>query len=185
MTISDRNSEEISLGEAGLDGLGSFFVAWLFEQGEHILLVSLYTGLVEWIDTEDVTRDTTSALEEIDELAKIVLVELVNLNLHVGHAAIDMGNLSAELGHLVDLIDTLASEEVETIEVLLVRRNNYGAVGILDGDDGLEDGTLTLLDPLAHGVKVGGEIDRGREDSLVVLAFRFAEELLPPLGHIV
>ena len=185
MTISERISEEISLGEASLDGLGGLFVAWLFEQGEHVLLVSLYTGLVERIDTEDVTRDTAGTLEEVDELAEVVLIELVNLNLEVGHAAIDMSNLGAQFGHLVDLIDTLASEEVETIEILFVGRNYNGAVGILDGDDCFEDGTLAFLDPLAHGVKVGGEIDRSREDALVVLTLGFTEELLPPLGHIV
>ena len=95
-----------------------------------------------------------------------------------------MGDLGAELSHLVDLVDTLASEEVQAIEILFVGRNNHGAVGVLDGDDGLEDGAFAFLDPLAHRVQVGGEVDRSREDALVVLALRLAVELLPPFGHV-
>ena len=51
-------------------------VAGLVEQGEHISLVILYTGLVEGVNAKNVTADTAGNLEEVDELTNVILVEL-------------------------------------------------------------------------------------------------------------
>ena len=48
---------------------------------------------------------------------------------------------------------------------------------------GLEDGAFAVLNPLAHGVEVCREVDRGREDALAVFAFALTVELLPPFAH--
>ncbi len=56
-------------------------------------------------------------------------------------------------------------------------------LGILHADDSLEDGALALLNPLAHRVEVGGEVNAGGIDTQVVLALALAIELLPPLCH--
>ena len=48
------------------DSLALSLVAGLVEQSEHILLVGLDTGLVEGIHSQDVTTDTTRALEEVE-----------------------------------------------------------------------------------------------------------------------
>ena len=53
----------------------------------------------------------------------------------------------------------------------------------LYADNGLEDRTLALLDPLTHRVEVGCEVARSGEDAFSVLTLRLAVELLPPLAH--
>ena len=58
-------------------------------------------------------------------------------------------------------------------------------LGGVDRNDRLEDRPLALLDPLAHGVEVGGEVDSGGEEAAVVLALALAVELLPPLANVV
>ena len=47
----------------------------------------------------------------------------------------------------------------------------------------LQQMALPLLDVLAHGVQVRGELHAGREQALALLALALAVELLPPLGH--
>ena len=47
----------------------------------------------------------------------------------------------------------------------------------------LQHQALTLLDVLAHGVQIGGELHAGGEEGLAVLALGLAEELLPPLAE--
>ena len=55
-----------------LDSLGVSFITRLVEQGEHILLICLYTWLVEWIYTQYVAADTAGNFEEVNELSDIV-----------------------------------------------------------------------------------------------------------------
>ena len=127
------------LSQTLLDSLALSLIAWLVEQSEHILLVSLNTRLVEWVDTLDVTRDAASLLEEVDELTEIVLVELRNADADVRNTTIDVSQTRTELSHLVDLTDTLASKEVQTVEVLLIEWEVELTVRSLNRDDCLED----------------------------------------------
>ena len=92
--------------------------------------------------------------------------------------------MSAEFSHLVHLVDALACQEVQTVKVLLVRRYCQAGVGLLHRNYSLEDGTLAILNPLTHGVEVGGEVNRCREDALAILTFTLAVELLPPFTQI-
>ena len=94
-----------------------------------------------------------------------------------------MSQPCTQLGHLVHLINTLASQEVQAVQILFVLREEQFLLGFLNRDDRLEDGALAILNPLSHGVQVGGEIDAGGEDALLVLAFRLTIELLPPFAH--
>ena len=94
-----------------------------------------------------------------------------------------MSQTCAELGHLVYFVNALASEEVQSVEVLLVFGEEHGAVWLLDADDGLEDRAFAFLYPLSHGVEVGGEVARSREDALSVFSLALAVELLPPFAH--
>ena len=146
------------LCELGTDGLCLLLVAWLLKKGEHILLVSLNTWLVEGVDTEDVARDTTTQLEEIYELTVVVGVELLNRDEDVWHTTVNVSEASTELCVLVYLVDALASEEVQTVKVLLILWEEQLIVWILYRDAGLEDGALAVLNPLAHRVQVGSEV---------------------------
>ena len=96
-----------------------------------------------------------------------------------------MSQTGAELSHLVHLVYTLALEEVQAVEVLIVVREEQLLVRSLNADDGLEDRALALLNPLTHRVEVGSEVAGSREDTLLVLALALAIELLPPLSEVV
>ena len=171
--------------QAGAEGGRLGFVAGLVEQGEHVFLVGLDAGLVEGIHAEQQAADAAGALEEVEELAEVVLVELRQGDFQVGHAAVHVGELGAEFGHFVHFVHALAGQEVEAVEVLLVGGDAEAAVGLFDGEHGLEDGALAVLDPLAHGVEVGGEVDGCGEDAFVLLALALAVELFPPLADVV
>ena len=93
-----------------------------------------------------------------------------------------MSQTGAQFGHLVDLVDTLAGQEVQSVQVLVVLREEQLLLWLFNGDDGLEDSALAVLNPLTHGVQVGGKVDRGGEDALLILALRLAVELFPPLA---
>ena len=56
----------ILLFQLGLDRCALGFIAGLVEQGKHVLLVSLHTGLVKRIHIKDVTTYTASLFKEIN-----------------------------------------------------------------------------------------------------------------------
>ena len=96
-----------------------------------------------------------------------------------------MSQASTEFSHLVHLIHTLALQEVQTIEVLIIVREEQLLVRSLYADNSLEDRALALLNPLAHRVKVGSEVASCREDTLLVFTLALTIELLPPLSEVV
>lgn len=79
-----------------LDGFALCLVAWLVEQCEHILLVGLYSRLVEWVHAEDVAADAARFLEEIDDFAEAALCERAEGDVNVGHSAVYVGDYGAE-----------------------------------------------------------------------------------------
>ena len=58
------------------DCLALLLVTGLVEQCEHVLLVCLYTWLVEWVHAKYITADTAANLKEVEKLADVVCVEL-------------------------------------------------------------------------------------------------------------
>ena len=96
-----------------------------------------------------------------------------------------MGKLCAQFSHLVHFVHVLACQEVQSVEVGFVRRYLQGVLCLLHGDDSFVDGTFAFLNPLSHGVQVGGEIYGSREDTLVFLTFGFTIKLLPPFAYVV
>src|SRR3712207_4880769 len=108
--ISPATGSRMGLGlclQSFLYGFACLFVARLIEQGKHILLVGLYTRLVEWVYLHEQTADATGFLEEVYHLSEVVLVQCGYNHAHVGHATIDMSQTGAQLGHLVHLVDAL------------------------------------------------------------------------------
>ena len=100
---------------------GSFgFVAGLFEQCEHVALVGFDAGLVERIYVEDIARDTTGGLEEVNQLAEIVFAQAGDGDAHVGHSAVHVGDTCAEFGHLVHFVNSFAGYVVEAVEIGVV-----------------------------------------------------------------
>ncbi len=81
------------------------------------------------------------------------------------------------------MVDTLAGYVVKAVEVVAVGGYHHCAVLLLDGNDRLEDDALAVLNPLSHGVEVGGVVDSRGEYAFVVLALTFAVELFPPFAE--
>src|SRR5574344_2412294 len=169
--------------KTSLDSLALSLISWFVEQCKHVLLVCLYSRLVERVNSEDIAADAATNLEEVDELAEIILVEFGHRDADVRHTAINVSKACAKLCHLVYVIHALAGEEVQSVEVLIVVGEEHCAVGLLYADDSFVDSALAFLNPLTHGVEIGSEVTRSGEDTLSVLAFALAVELLPPLAH--
>ena len=96
-----------------------------------------------------------------------------------------MGKDGAYGSHTIHLVNALAGDVVEAVEVVGIGGDTYLVALLPYGDDGLEDGALAFLNPLAHRVEVGGIIDGSGEDAFMLLAFALAVELFPPLCQIV
>src|SRR5574344_207958 len=114
-----------------LNGSTLSLITRLIEECKHVLFVSLHTRLVEWIHTQHQTRDTTALLKEIDKLAYVILIQFLDRHLEIWHATIHMSQLSTKFRHLVHLVNTFASQEVQTVKVLLVSRHLQRCVRIL------------------------------------------------------
>ena len=82
-----------------------------------------------------------------------------------------MGETGAEFGHFVYFVYSATLEEVQTVKVFVIMGEENLMVNLFNAQHGFENRTLALLNPLSHGMKVGGKVNRCRENALVVLAF--------------
>ena len=162
---------------------GHFLVSGLAEEGEHILLVRFNTGLVEGIYVENVARNSTSELEEIDHIAKCVCASLCEAKNYIGNLAVNMCEKSAVHSGAVNLCHRHTGEEVKSVDVRGIIRNLCFAIGSFNGENGFEDSAQTRLHVLTEGVKIGREDYGGGIESLTVLALAFTVKLLPPLAE--
>ena len=94
-----------------------------------------------------------------------------------------MGQQRALHGAVPDEVHIGAGQEVQTVAVGLVPGHGQAVFRGAQAHHGLEHKALALLDVLAHGVEVRGELHAGGEQALVVLALALAVQLLPPLQH--
>ena len=135
--------------ETSLDGLGLLFEARLLEKGEHILLVSLYSRLVERIHSESVSADATCELEEIEQVAEGLLIDPLDGNLELWNTAVNVGKLCSELSHRVAVFNVLSCKVIQLVKILLVAADHYAAVAVLDVHNGLEHDSRAVLNKLA------------------------------------
>ena len=153
------------------DCFGGLFVAGLFKEGEHVLLVGLNTGLVERIHAKGVGAYAACEFKEVKQGAKVEGINLLKANCHLRHAAVDVSELGAKLCHVVAMLHVLAGKEVKLVKVLFIGTNHNAALGFLNVENSLKHNAGAFLDELTHGVKVCGVIHAGGEDTLSVLAF--------------
>ena len=106
-----------------------------------------------------------------EESLKMTGVELLDRDLQLRNAAVDMGDPGAEPGHVVAMLHVLAGQVVELVQVLGILLNDHAALGVVHVQDGLEHHAGAFLDELTHGVEVGGVVHAGGEDAGAVLAF--------------
>ena len=94
-----------------------------------------------------------------------------------------MGQQGAPHGLLGYELEALAREEVEPVHVVRVMGDQELPAAGAEAHHRLHQDAGALLDILAHGVKVGGELHAGGEEAPALLALALAVELLPPLGE--
>ena len=145
--------------ESCSEGLCLLLVSWLAQKSEHVLLVSLNARLIKRIHTENITADTASLLEEIEEGSEVVLVDALDAERELRHTTVDVSELCSELCHRVALLNMLACEEVKAVKVLRIILDKHRALALLYCNHSLHEGALTVLDVLAHRVKVCCEVD--------------------------
>ena len=88
-------------------------------------------------------------------------------------------------GALIDKVDALSGQVIQTVKIYRLFLDEKLMGRSLELHYSLKHGTLSVLDELSHGVKVGGQIYGSRENTLLILTFALAVQLLPPLCHIV
>ena len=158
-------------------------VAGLAEEAEHVFLIRLHAGLVEGVDAGDIARHAAGILEEVDKRADGFLADFRQTDFRHRHAAGDVRGLGRLHGLFVDIAHFAAGKVVEPVEVLLVKRHGNRRSGLVKEDDRLLQHSSAFLHILPHRMKIGREVDGGRENAGLVFAFRLAVQLLPPLGH--
>ena len=94
-----------------------------------------------------------------------------------------MGQQGTVHGLLADEVHALSRQEVQAVAVRLVVGHGILVPGSTKAHHRLKEVPLALLDILAHGVQIGGELHAGGEQALALLALGLAVQLLPPLGH--
>ena len=156
-------------------------ITGLAEKRKHVLLVRFNAGLVEGVNAEHVAGNTASKLEEIEEVAEVVLTSLVHLDENVGHTAVYVSEKSSQHSGLLNGVEVNAREEVKTVDVVFIVGDLELYATVFNCDNGLEEVSVTLLNELTEGVEVGGEDYGCGENSSVILALALAVELLPPL----
>ena len=107
-------------------------------------------------------------------------IQPVELEHDIGRAAVHMRDERALIGFLVDILHGLSGEIVEAVDVVVGMLDGDLAARFADGDDGFEHDARAVLNELSDGVQIGGEVGRGDEQALVVLALGFIEQLLEP-----
>ena len=140
--------------------------------------------MVERIHVQHVTAYRTTHFEEVDQLTKVVFVDLRHGDTEVRDFAIHMGETGTLTSYLVDFVNATMLQIVQIVEILGILRDGHVMVRIIHCQNSFENLARTFLDVLSEGVQVGGENRSCREDSLMFLALAFAEQLFEPFDEI-
>ena len=141
-----------------------------FQEGRHILLVGLYSRLVERIESEDIGAYSTGILKELEKTSEVIGTEFFNAYLKLGYSSVYVSQFCTQLGHCVAMLYMLTCKIVELVKVLGIASYDNASVALLYANNRFEEYPLTFLDELTHGMEIGREIDRGREDSFQFLS---------------
>jgi hypothetical protein len=92
------------------------FILYRFpQQGEHLLLISLHSGLVERIDTQNVTAYSACYFKKVEQLAQIILIQFGYLNGDVRNTTFDVRLPGALFGRAVYKSQRLAGQEIQVV----------------------------------------------------------------------
>lgn len=144
-----------------------------FDEFLRIGFIILHPGLIERIHPQQHGRDSLGQLEEVDQLADVVLVHLLHRQHDHRHTALAVGLHHAGLGAAVDLLQHLAGKGCTG-----AGGDHEVALGALVLDHRLVEDLMALLQELSDGVQIPGEAQAGGECALAVLALGLAHQLL-------
>ena len=68
----------------------------------------LHARLVERIYSQQITADTTSLFEEIEQTTNVVFAQFRKYDAHIRYATVYVSQLRSQFGHLVHFVHTLA-----------------------------------------------------------------------------
>ena len=86
---------------------------------------------------------------------------------------------------LIYKVDGLACQIIQAVQINRLLIDRELAFGFLYIEDGLKENTAAVLNKLTHRMQIGRQINRCREDTLLVFSFALSVQLLPPLRYVV
>ena len=110
-------------GQLGFQFCLTILVAGLAEEGKHIFLIRLHTGLVEGIHVQQIAGQAAGILKEVDEPAQLTGALTAHIHNDVGYAALTVGQERSLRGPVPDVVHRRTRKEVQPVAVRLVPRN--------------------------------------------------------------
>ena len=117
------------LSQSFLNSFTLCFVPWLIKKSKHVLLVCLNTWLIERINFLHKTTNTAGLLEEINKLTEVILISLGTLTRMLGTPPSTCAKRATKLSHLINLVNTLTSEEVQAIKIFFIMWEENLSIG--------------------------------------------------------
>ena len=84
----------------------------------------------------------------------------------------------------VHKIKTLSRDIIEPIQIFFILRDDHVVTRLIDLHESFKHRALSLLHPLAHGMKIRWHDQRCRENAFTLLPFTFPKKLLEPFSYI-
>ena len=107
-------------------------ITGLTQQSEHIFLIGLNTGLVEGIDSQNISGNCAGKLEEVDQIAQRVRTSVGKLKQDIGNTAILVCQKRTDHSGLFDIIKLHAGQEIQAVNVIGIDWNFEVTAGIFD-----------------------------------------------------
>ena len=107
------------------DCFAFFFITGLVHQREHVLFLFFDTRLVERINAQHITTDSTGFLEEIEQLADVISIYFRHRDFDVWNTTVYVCQLSTQFCHLIYFVYTFPGKEVQAVQIGFVCRDFY------------------------------------------------------------
>ena len=117
---------------------------------EHVLFVDFHPWLIEGVHAIKVGGHRTGTAEEIEEFAKAFRIHFVDGKENIGNfSGFHVGFHGSVMGFLRDVIQGLALEVIEPIQVVFIVRHGDVEFRLFDLQNGFEENRASFLDELA------------------------------------
>ena len=120
---------------------------------EGVPLVELHAGLVEGVDPQSAGGNAAGELEEIEQFAQFLVIQLAHIDGDDRHIAVHVGVQRADKGLGIHKIQGFALQIVQSVQIFQIAADGMLLGGRIEADHGFKHIPLTLLDQLPHGMK--------------------------------